>query len=316
MNRLQLIKEVREALAKSGFYITDSFRDRGISFDLVARKDEELIVIRVLLNADSSRIDNANELKRLASALDASPLFIAVNGGRRELEKGVVYTRRGIPLISLETLKDMVIEGIPPYVFSAPGGFYVQLDSNLFKKIRKKKQISLKKLAEIAGVSRKSIQKYENGMGADLEVAIRLEEFLGGDLIMPLNPLEKAEIDEKDIESINKFKGLSRFVFESLNSFGYEVIPTCKCPFEAVTSDDDTILLSGIGSKGNEDIKNKAKIVSNLSKITEKDSVFFIKKRYTQVNIEGIPVIEKKELFKIDTGEKMKEILNERKGDS
>ena len=45
------------------------------------------------------------------------------------------------------------------------------------KRLREERSISLGTLAEIAGVSRRTIQMYENGMGAMIDVAIRLEEF-------------------------------------------------------------------------------------------------------------------------------------------
>ncbi|MGM0510777.1 MAG: transcriptional regulator [Thermoplasmatota archaeon] len=313
MNRLQLIEEIRDILAKAGFYLSERHYEPGISFDVIARKDDSLLIIRALMNADSSRSKNATELKVLSNALNGSSLLIAVKGGRRKLKKGVIYSRRGLPLISVDTLRDMLIEGVPPYVFSAPGGFYVDLDSELLKKVREDNRISLSKLAKIAGVSRKAIQKYEQGMGADLEIALRLEEFLGEELILPLNPLEYDEEIEESLESLEQFTGYSKSIFESLLSMGYRIVPTCRCPFEAVTSDEKTILLSGIGSEENQNLKKKAKIVSDLSHITEKESVIFLKKRYTRVNLEGTPLIDMSELTGIDSKEAIKELLKERK---
>ncbi len=316
MHRLKLIQEAQEILTKAGFYTTDTYRESGIAFDLIARKDEDLIIIRAVLNADSTREENTRGLKVLSDTLDASPLYIAKYGGRRELERGVVYSRRGIPLLSIGTLEDMMLEGVPPYVFSAPGGFYVQMDSELLKQARKERKISLRKLADVAGVSRKSIQKYEKGMGADLEVAVELEEFLGEDLILPLNPLEhKEEEEEKPSASLDGFSGLEKLVFDCLQSMGYRIVPTQRCPFEAVTADDaeDRIMLSGITSEDNQNIKKKAKVVSSLSDITEKESVIFIRKRYIHTNIEGIPLIDKDELKKIDDREEIVKILMERK---
>lgn len=313
MNRLQLIEEIRDILAKAGFYLSERHYEPGISFDVIARKDDSLLIIRALINADSSRTKNATELKILGNTLNGSSLLVAVKGGRRELKKGVIYSRRGIPLVSVETLRDMLIEGVPPYVFSAPGGFYANLDSELLKKAREDRRISLSKLAKIAGVSRKAIQKYEQGMGADLDIALRLEEFLGEELILPLNPLEYDEDMEESMGTLEQFTGYSKSIFESLLSMGYNIVPTCRCPFEAVTSDENTILLSGVGSEQNKGLKKKAKIVSDLSHITEKESVIFLKKRYTRVNLEGIPLIDMSELTCIDSKEEIKELLKERK---
>ncbi|MBS3817056.1 MAG: transcriptional regulator [Candidatus Thermoplasmatota archaeon] len=313
MNRLQLIEKVRDILSKGGFYLSQRQYQPGMLFDIIARKDDKLFVIRATINADSSRINNAKELKVLCDAIDASPLYISLIGGQKRLKQGVVYSRKNIPLMCPDTLEDMILEGVPPCVFSAPGGFYVKMDSDILKKARKEKKISLSKLAEIGGVSRKSIQKYEDGMGAELEVALKLEEFLGEDLILPINPFEKGEPEEECPASLDQYSKLERTIFESLKSLGYKIVPTCKCPFEAITEDDDTVILSGVGPEDNKDLKEKAKIVSNLSDITEKDSAIFLQKRYTHRSIKGIPIIEKDELSKIDDREKVSELLADRK---
>lgn len=314
MNRLQLIEEAREVLSKSGFYLSKQEYQDTMPFDLIARKDDLLLVLSVSINADSSRVKDAMQLKILNEAIDASPLFIAWEGGQRKLKQGVVYSRKGIPLMSPETFKDMIQEGVPPYVFSAPGGLYVKMDSNLLKKARKEEKIPLSKLADIAGVSRKSIQKYEDGMGADLEVALKLQEFLGEDLIMPINPFEREEYEREYDVSLDQYSGFERVIFESLLSMGYRILPTCECPFEAVTEDEERVFLSGVGTKKDKKLIKKAKIVSNLSDVTEKDPVIFIHKKSHRMNIEGIPLIEKDELTKIEDKDEVSELVTERKG--
>ncbi len=307
-----MVDDVREVLAKAGFYLSEKHYERGISFDIIARRDNILLIINVMVNADSSRIENAKEIQILAKALNGSPLFISIKGGRRRLERGVIYSRRGIPVISPETMDDMFLEGIPPYVFSAPGGFYVSIDSEILRKARSEQSISLGTLAEIAGVSRKAIQKYEDGMGADLDVALRIEEFLGKSLIMPLNPFEYSKEEAEDLEMLDMKDDFKRSIFESLLTIGYDIVPTHHCPFEAITSDDDTVLLSGLVSKGNTDLKSKAKIVTNLSSVTEKRSVIFLDKRYKKTSIEGTPLISHRELIYIDSKSDILELLKER----
>ncbi len=314
MNRLQLIEDVREVLSKSGFYLSKREYQESMPFDIIARKDDLLFVINVLVNADSSRVKDAQQLRILKEAIDASPLFIAYVGGQRKLRQGVVYSRKGIPLISPETFKDMIIEGVPPYVFSAPGGLYVKMDSDLLSKARKEEKIPLSKLADIAGVSRKSIQKYEEGMGADLDVALKLQEFLGEDLIMPINPFERETCEEDFDLTLDQYSGFKRVIFESLLSMGYRILPTCECPFEAVTEDEERVFLSGVGAQEDKNLKKKAKIVSNLSDVTEKDPVIFLHKKSRRINIEGIPLIEEKELINIKDKSEVSELVTERKG--
>lgn len=314
MTRANLVDEVREVLSKSGFYLSKKEYQNMMPFDLIARKDDWLLVICVSVNADSSRMKNSNQMKILNDALEASPLYIAVKGGKRKLKHGVVYSRNGIPLMSPETFKDMMLEGVPPYVFSAPGGLYVKMNSDVLKKARKENKISLSKLADIAGVTRKAIQKYEEGMGADLDVALRLQDFLGEDLILPINPFDQEEYEEEYDLSLDQYSGIEKVIFESLISIGFDIMPTSKCPFEALTEDENKVLLSGVGTEEDKMVKKKAKIVSNLSDIIEKESVIFLHKTSKKMCIEGIPVIRKNELSDMEGKEEIAELMAERRG--
>ncbi len=316
MNRPQLIEEVREVLSKAGFYLSKREYQHSMPFDIIARRDDWLLVIGVTVNADSSRIRASKQLKVLSESIGASTLLIALTGGQRKLKEGVVYSRKGIPLMAPDTLKNMVLEGVPPYVFSAPGGLYVKMDSEMLKEARKENQISLSKLADIAGVSRKSIQKYEDGMGADLDVALKLQEFLGEDLILPINPFETEKSEEGYKDCLDQYSGIEKVIFQTLLSIGYRIVPTSSCPFEAVTEDEETVFLSGVGSEEDSELKKKAKIVSDLSNITEKDSVIFIHKSCTRMNIEGIPLIEKDELSDVEDKTEISELIAERKGET
>lgn len=313
MDRMQLIDDVRAILAKAGFYLSEKHNERGISFDVIARKDNVLLIVGIFTNADYTRQDNARELQILADALDGSAIFVALRGGKRPLEQGVIYSRRGIPLVSPDTLSDLFLEGIPPYVFSAPGGFYVSIDSELLHQVRIDKKISLGALAEIAGVSRKAIQKYEEGMGVDLDVALRIEEFFGTDMIMPLNPLEYSVECLEDLGDVEEMDDFQRYIHDTLSSFGFDLVCIQRCPFEAITSDDDFIILSGMHSHADPSLRSKAKIVNNLSNVTEKESVIFIEDRYNKSCLEGTPIIARKELVYMETKREIFRLIRERR---
>ena len=85
--------------------------------------------------ADWNR-ENADEMKIMADALDASPILIGETSSSGKLEKGIIYTRFKIPIISNETLADQILEEVPPFIFAAPGGLYVKIDSDTLRQIR------------------------------------------------------------------------------------------------------------------------------------------------------------------------------------
>jgi putative transcriptional regulator len=111
--------------------------------------------------------------------------------------------------------------------------------------------------------------------------------------------------------SFNEFEALERVIFKKLHELGFGVLPTIKCPFEALTKDEETIWITGV-SKPNKALVRKAAMVANFSKIVEKDSVIFTE-NVLHFNIEGTPIIRKKELKKMEDAEDIIGLIDERK---
>jgi putative transcriptional regulator len=316
MNRKEVLSEIRGILTNIGFSVSEPHSIRSISFDIVARRDDVLLIIKVLGNVDAFNSENAKELQVIANLLMGSPFIIGSKSSTSDIENGVVYYRHGIPIISMGTFKDFFLEEVPPFVFAAPGGLYVHIDGELLRDIREHNQLSLGSLAEAAKVSRRSIQLYESGMGAMVDAALRIEEFLKTPLILPINPLKCYAKTEKErdqwIDSFEKFEGLEKDVFHRLNALGYNILPTTKSPFDALTKDEKTLILTSVEHYDGT-LKKRARVVTNISKVVEKHSVIFVEKS-KKISLEGTPLIGKKELSKIDDSEGILELILERKG--
>ena len=214
-------------------------------------------------------------------------------------------------MLNSKTLGDFFLEGVPPLIFSAPGGFYVNIDGNALRDAREDKGVSLGTLAEVAGVSRKSIQMYENGMSTVIDVALRLEEYLKIPLIKSLDPFSfLKEVEDIKIE-FNKSEPSEGDIFSQLRALGYDVVPTVHCPFDALTQDKKVIIITGI-SNYDKKTAEKARIMSNLSKITEQYSVIFLEKEVSKENLEGTPIIQKAELEQMDDSDEIINLISER----
>ncbi len=312
MNRQQLIEEVRTVLGKSGFYLSDNYDTRLICFDIVARRDDVLLIVKILTNVDSFNQKNAVQLRMIADTLGASALLVGVRTGAGKLEDGVMYSRFSVGILTPGTLTEFFLEGVPPFVFSAPGGLYVRMDGELIRAIRDKKRISLGGLAEIAGVSRRTIQMYEGGMGATVDVAMRIEEFLGQPLVMTIDPFSYTEPSEGPVPGLETYDGFKKDVLDHLGMLGYSLVPAARCPFDVFTKDKRTVLLTGL-EKVAKPLERKAAIVANISKVVEKDSVIFVDEIRVKLNISGTPIIGSKELKKVKDREKILELIAERK---
>ena len=310
-NREELLSKIRGALAKAGFYVSDPHNIRSISFDVIARRDKQLLIIKALTNIDSVSSDDADQLRTLATALGGSPMVVGLHSSSGKLEDGILYSRFGIPIISEATFHEHIIEGVPPFVYAAPGGLYVRLDGELIRKIREERNISLGTLAEMAGVSRKAIQMYESGMGAMIEIAAKIEEFLNEPVVMPLNPFYYSPEVARTLQTFDKFSGFNRDIFEMLRELGYSVVPTIRCPFDALAKEDDLLLLAGIGENA-QMTERKARVVGNISRVTEKKSVIFVSQKITTKDIGGTPLITRDELRRADDADDVLELILQR----
>jgi putative transcriptional regulator len=317
VQRDELIEAVRSVLTKSGFFVSRPLAMRGISFDVVARRDDTLLIVKILSNVDAFSKENAEEMLVLGEALGASPLLIGERSGSGDIDESIVYSRFGVPIISLTTLSDHLLEGVPPFIFAAPGGLYVKLDSQMLKQLREERNISLGTLAEIAGVSRRTIQMYEGGMGAMIDVAIRLEEFLEQPIVTPVNPFQHCQAPKRREGETAPPRASDMFgqeIFDQLGRMGFSIVPTSRCPFEALSKDEHMLILTGLG-KDDAKLKDKAMAVADISKVTERCSVIFIEKSKSKHNIGGTPIVGKDELRKIAEACILYELVGSRKDD-
>lgn len=313
MRRDQLIDSVREVLAKTGFFLSEPHGERGLCFDFVARRDNLLLIVKVLQNVDALNKATAEELRNIARSLRGSPAVIGERTGSGSLEAGVIYSRFDIPILSRRTFLDFFEEGVPPFIYSAPGGLYVRLDTESLRRIREQGQLSLGTLADIAGVSRRTIQMYLEGMSASIDVAARLEAFLREPLVLAMDPFAFIESAAPATPMRAQLEAFERELFQSLERLGYNVLPTVRSPFDGLAQDDRRTYLAGVES-ANTKLEKKATIVSNIGRVVEKDAVMFVEHRTVRLSIQGLPVIAREELRKVKDRDAVENLINERKG--
>ncbi len=285
--REKLVERVRGTMAHAGFAVSEPLTLRPISFDFLARRDENFYILKVLTNIDSLSEEIAREMRILARFLNGRPLLVGVKASSAPLEPGAVYVRHGIPILSLEGLQDFLIEGAPPMAFAAPGGFCVKLDGDKLHEIRSDENLSLGQLADVAGVSRRTISMYEDGMSATVEAALRLEEFLERPLIRPIDPFARSNDSEEEaqpgpIEDVSD--PFRRSIFELLSHMGLGIVPTGRSPFHGIglidpseydPSQPDEALLLTAASKSRS-LEDRAALIRSVSTICERTSLFII----------------------------------------
>src|SRR2546426_11104963 len=178
---------------------------------------------------------------------------------------------------------------------------------------RAEQQVSLGTLADIAGVTRRTIQMYLEGMSATMEVAMRLEEFLNESLVMPVDPFALLADPAAREERLPQIEGFEREMFERLERLGYRVLRTVRSPFDALSKHDETTFLTGVG-EADRALERKAEGVSNLSRVVEKDSGMFVERARVRMSIRGGPVIAREGRRRAKDRDDVEEMISERKG--
>ena len=312
MSRSALIGNLTAMLRDAGFEVSDRCAVRPKSFDLAARRGEDLVLLKVLGNVDSFDVHTGEEMRRLGEYLNATPLLIGLRTRDKDLEPGVVYFRHGVPVLNPDTAMELFVEEVPPLVYAAPGGLYVTIDGDLLSDEREERGWSLGRLASELGVSRRTVSKYEDGMNASVEVAMQLEDLFDRPLTSPIEVLAGAE-DVRDADPTPDDpapEAEDEPVVAALTAAGFEVHPTDRAPFETVSEDGqgDARLLTG-HSVFTDAARKRARIMASIGRVTRSRSVYFVGDADRE-GVDGTAIIDREELER--DPDRLRELIRER----
>ncbi|MGQ4911926.1 MAG: transcriptional regulator [Candidatus Thorarchaeota archaeon] len=331
--RTQLTKEVIKQLEASGFSLSDECDVRPSCFDLVARRGEKLILVKILTNINALSAEDAMALQLVAHFFNATPLIVGQKTGRGNLDPGVVYKRYGVSTIAPSTFQRMISEEVMPREFSQKGGRYVALDGRKLREARLEQNLSSEELARCVQVSARAILAYENNeIEASTEVAERLaqrlERVLETDLMIPIDlltsPPQDSEIEgfRARIESEWSRQGepgpdsFDRELEQRVNRFferlGMKVLWTDRAPFHVAAKEKGPPLISGVGSIKSWALRKRMSILKSVSEITESDTVIIVEEGEVKENVASLPVIRQLELESIEKPQELKKIIAER----
>ncbi len=293
IQKKNLLYDVIETLKKAK-YLTVLVECKFL--DIIAKR-EYILLIKVLENLNSFKEEDSIELKKLSSLLNASPLIVSSRYDGIYLLDNVVYERYKIPAINVETFKKFILYSINPRILFFKGKFYVKIDSRKLRMLREEMKLSLKEIAEKLNVSREMIYRYEREISRiEYRKAIHLEEMFAEDLILDINILNYEKYEAKK-EKTNDY------IFRKLERIGLEIYPIKKFLFNAITRDENLVILTKRVKKRNE-LENISRLLE-ISKVTEKNAIVISKRNY---NLD-IPLINEDEIKKIKTKEDFVNIL-------
>ena len=313
MSRSALVGNVTRMLEDAGFVVSDRCAIRPKSFDVAARRGNDVLLLKILGNIDAFDAKTGAEMRRLGEYLHATPLVIGLRTRDEELDPGVVYFRHGVPVFSPDTAMELFVDGVPPLIYAAPGGLYVNIDSEVLADAREDRDWSLGQLAQELGVSRRTVSKYEDGMDASVEVAAQLEEMFDEDLGSPVSVLDGAEAvrEADELPDAPEADPDDEPVVTVLTRVGYDVHLTDRAPFKTVSEDEDEGQMLTGHSAFTKTAEKRARIMSSVGQVTRTQSVYIVDTAKRE-SVEGTAIIEQEEMEDIEEQADLRNLIYDR----
>ncbi|MGQ9460568.1 MAG: transcriptional regulator [Candidatus Bathyarchaeaceae archaeon] len=303
MKRAEMLDATESILEKAGFQLSRRCTSRPSCFDFVAQKAEKLAFIKVYANIGNVFAKDASELQTISECLSATPLIIGEKTRRKPLEDDTIYSRYNISAITPKTLGDIVLRGMHPIVEAGPGGYYIKLDGDLIRKRRQELGLSVGKMAEMMGISRRTLYGYERGMAkASVSAAYKLEWVLG---IPVVQFTDMFQSNPQDTNFFAKAKHIIvkhnflQAVLRKFAQFDFRATHTDRAPFDFIAqySGRGLKIIGGVANKKERNLDQRTEEIVSVGKVINAQPVFITAGEKILNN--NIPLIHHKDLLKM-----------------
>jgi len=291
-----------EILTEAGFNVSQRCCCRPSCFDFVARKEENLILVKNQLDIGNVSSNDFLELKTISERVSAASFVISQKTREKLLEDDTVYSRYDVLAVTEKTFRNIILHKIHPLIKAGPGGYYVEIDGASIKKRRQELDLSIGDLAGMMSTSRRTLYGYERGMTkASVSAAYSLIGILGIPIAKPIDVFQKSHTKSKCLlttakRAITKNK-LFQKIFRKLAR--YNVTTVEKAPFDFLISivEEETKIIGGVATRDEQKLDKRISEILSVSKIIKAHPVLIVEE---QARIDrDIPCISSKRLSRI-----------------
>ncbi|MCH8003751.1 MAG: helix-turn-helix domain-containing protein [Nanoarchaeota archaeon] len=275
------------------FLLKDRFTVKSLTrtcFDLLARKQDKILLIKVLEDANAVSKVHVDEMNVVSSYIGAVSIIIAEKAGNK-LEDNILYTRFNLYTLNFITFVNSIKNKFP-FVKRTQAGFTASIAGNKLRKKREEKGYSLNYLSKRVGVTSRMINKYEKG---DSEItitkAMKIYDIFGHKVFNEINIFS----GNNKIESNYKSDFSKKYI-----DLGFEAADTSKSPFDIIARKGDELILTEVGDKTRPDF-------SSLSKLLDADNLVIFKNKKPK----NIPAVTKEEFLEFDKANQLIKFLKE-----
>jgi putative transcriptional regulator len=175
--------------------------------------------------------------------------------------------------------------------------------------------MSLGDLAHALGVSRRTISKYEDGMGTTLGIAMRLGGLFNDDIVMPIDlfcytPAAKEQTSVSSPLRHSDGACSRQQPVDRLRSIGISVQELRRAPFHAFAVFEDETILTCYGTA--QKTVHRAELVGNISQISGTYSLCVVSDYHKEKKIGKTLVIGEERLEDVSDGSILLEMVMDR----
>src|SRR3989338_8754292 len=283
----ELLDKINIFLLKKGFTIKNLTRT---CFDVLARRADQILLIKILEDANSVSRQYTEDMTAIASYIGASPLIITEKAGAK-LEDNVVYSRFGIFTLNQNTFFSCINNRMP-FIKSGKAGLTASLSGRKFRERREQVWYSLNALSKKLGVTSRMITKYENeNSEVTINKAMKIYDVFGHQVFNEVNIfMQNGRHESKPETSVSR-----KYV-----ELGFEATETKKTPFDIIARKGNEIILTEVSDRVNPQMQS-------LSKLLEADNLVIFNKKKPK----NIPSLTKKEFMEFEEANELVKFLKE-----
>lgn len=271
--------EISGILRLAGFDISVPCYSRPSCFDFVARRHDSLVLLKVQSDVSTLDCRDARDLERISGSVLSSVLLISNKGREKPLEDDTVYSRYSISAITPRTLENFVLHNTYPLMQANPGGCYVEIDCEILRRRRQELGLSIGKLAQTVGVSRRTLYGYEQRMAkASVQTAYNLVWALGVPVARPVDLLHKRKLSAR-CQFLARARNIlqkNKILFRIFKRFaGCHLTAVEKAPFDFVLTipEEKMPIIGGLAVGQEKGLDRRVAEILSVSRIVRAHSI-------------------------------------------
>jgi len=298
----EMLAAPEAVLKEVGFKVSERCCSRPSCFDFAARKNETLVLIKVESDIDILSLNDSQELKAISQCVSAASLLLGEKTREKPLEDDTVYSRYDVLVVTPKTFENIVLRKAYPLIKAGPGGYYVEIDHESIKRRRQELGLSVGEIAEMIGISRRTLYGYERGMAkASVTAAYNLIWTLGIPVANPINVFEKSRYQRKCFLSSAKLaiarNKLLQKIFRKLARCRITTVK--KAPFDFVINfpEEEMKIIGGVTNSKELELNRRVDEILSFSKVVKAHPILITEGR--EPSTKDISCIRSEEISKI-----------------